>query len=268
MGRIGKGASAREPERRHAPPDPQPPRESAVPQDSAAPEGPSPAGREQPGKAPGRGPRSESKGWELTIAVSIAVAAVTGAALTYAAIQKQAAAADNDRQSVVQTIEVQTQRVTAETQAGAGGTLAARYRQLMAEADVLSATDPDQATLFRLNAVGFIDNNYGVSDYLSGTGATAHYDYSAALQGALAASSTSGVLPAGEPELTAKLAEHDSAVSERIRICVIGILGVVVVLTIARLTRMRRDKQLLFAVAALGYAVALAIGLAGAFANM
>jgi hypothetical protein len=218
-----------------------------------------PAGSEQPGEAAeGEDPKAESKEskrWEVIIAASIAAAAMTGAVLTYLAIQKESAAVESDRESVVQTVMVQNQNVAAKIQVDADDALAARYRQLMAEAGVLSGLDADQAILARLNAVGFIVSS-GVSDYLTGTGATARYDDSAALQGTLAADSTSANLPPDEPALTAKIAAHDYLTSRRIRISIVSLLGIVVLLTIARLSKTKKWRRGLFAAAALGYVVA------------
>jgi hypothetical protein len=145
--------------------------------------------------------------------------------------------------------------VAARIQVDANDTLAARYRQLMAEASVLSSTDEDQSMLARLNAVGFIATS-GVSDYLTGTGATAHYDDSAALQGALAVDTTAAILPPDEPALTAKTAVRDYRTSRRIRISIVSLLGVVVLLTTARLSKAKKWRHGLFATAALGYTVA------------
>ncbi|MGZ5952593.1 MAG: hypothetical protein ACXWO1_20920, partial [Isosphaeraceae bacterium] len=102
------------------------------------------------------------------IAISIAIVAMTGAVLTYLSIQQESAAVENDRRSVVETVLVQNHEVSAETQARAEGVFAARYRQLMAEADALSGTDADEAFLLRLDAASFDLN--GVSFYLTGTG--------------------------------------------------------------------------------------------------
>jgi hypothetical protein len=229
-----------------------PPREEVpAPVASPAPEEPGePAGNEEP-----KAGSKESKRWELIIAASIAWVAMTGAVLTYLAIQKESAAVESDRESVVQTVMVQNQNVAAKIQVDANGTLAARYRQLMAEASVLSSIDEDQAILSRLNAAGFIATA-AVSDYLTGTGATARYDDSAALQGVLAADATSANLPADEPALTAKRAAHDYVISRRIRISIVGLLGVVVILTVARLAKARKLRRGLYVTATLGYAAA------------
>jgi hypothetical protein len=236
-----------------------PPRSEAAEADARE-----PAGSEQPGEAAegetaeGQDPKAkskESRRWEVIIAASIAAAAMTGAVLTYLAIQKESAAVESDRESVVQTVMVQNQNVAAKIQVDADDTLAARYRQLMAEAGVLSGLDPDQAILARLNAVGFIAGS-AVSDYLSGTGATARFDDSSALQGALAVDSISANLPSDEPALTAKKAAHDYQTSRRIRISIVGLLCIVVILTISRLSKTRKWRRGLFAAATLGYAVA------------
>jgi hypothetical protein len=205
-----------------------------------------PDGKESPGAAekapgPGQGARpagpvtagksGKSKWWELIIAASIALVAVTGAVLTYLSIQQESAAVEADRQSVVETMLVQNQRVSAETQARAYGELATRYRQLMAEAGALSGADPDQASLLRQDAAGFLLP--GVTQYLTGAGATAQYHFPAALQGALTVDETTSI-PPGQPARTAQLAGRHRQMSGRIALSAVGLLGVVVLLTAAR----------------------------------
>ena len=136
---------------------------------------------------------AQSKRWELIIAISIALVTVTGAVLTYLSIQQESAAVEADRQSVVETLQVQNQVVAAATQARAYGVLAVRYRQLMAEVSVLAATDPDQAAMLRADATGV--NLNGVTDYTTGTGAAAQYNFAAALQGALTVLQSSTIPP-------------------------------------------------------------------------
>ena len=166
------------------------------PADAPPPAAAVPAARPLPRQDPASGPAvpartGESKRWELIIAVSIALVTVTGAALTYLSIQQESAAVEADRQSVVETLQVQNQMVSANTETRAYGILAARYRQLMAEASVLAVTDPDQATMLRADAAGFTLN--GVTEYTTGTGAASQYNFAAALQGALTVDQSVGV---------------------------------------------------------------------------
>lgn len=210
-------------------------------------------GAEQGGPAvPAR--TGESKRWELIIAVSIALVTVTGAALTYLSIQQESAAVEADRQSVVETLQVQNQVVAANTEARAYGILAARYRQLMAEASVLAATDPDQAAMLRADAAGFALN--GVTDYTTGTGAAAQYNFAAALQGVLTVDQSVST-PADQPARTAALAEHHRQVAGWLALCVVGLLCVVVLLTLARVATAERLKRALAAAAAAGYLAAV-----------
>jgi hypothetical protein len=240
--------------------------EAPGPGRGASPAAPVPAGR--PGGSGGSGRSSESgkagkhgkpSRWELTIAAAIALVAVTGAVLTYLSIQQESAAVEADRQSVVETMLVQNQRVSAETQARAYGELAARYRQLMAEAGALAATDPDQASLLRQDAAGFLLP--GVTQYLTGAGATAQYNFPAALQGALTVSETTSI-PPSQPGRTAQLADRHRQMSGHIALCAVGLLGVVVLLTLARLQTPERRKRAVFGAAVIGYAVAVIAAIA------
>lgn len=205
------------------------------------------------------GKSGKAKRWELVIAASIALVAVTGAVLTYLAIQQESAATEADRQSVVETMLVQNQRVSAEAQARAFGELAVRYRQLMAEAGVLSGTEPDQASLIRQDAAGFLVP--GVTQYLTGIGATARYSFPDALQGALTVDETTGI-PPSQPARTALLAEHHRKMSGRIALSAVGLLGVVVLLTLARLQTAEWRKRAVFGAAVIGYAVAVIAAIA------
>ena len=145
-----------------------PPRSEAAEADARE-----PAGSEQPGEAAeGEDPKAkskESKRWEVIIAASIAAAAMTGAVLTYLAIQKESAAVESDRESVVQTVMVQNQNV------------ARRSRSMRTTSWRHDTGSPwPRLAYFRaqrgsshtgsVNAVGFIAGS-AVSDYLSGTGA-------------------------------------------------------------------------------------------------
>jgi hypothetical protein len=199
-------------------------------------------------------PPRQSKRWELIVAVSVALVAMTGAVLTYVSIQQESAAVEADRQSVVETMLIQNQRVFAETQARGFGIFAARYQQLMAEASALSATDPDQAGLLRVDAAGFAVP--GVTQYLTGTGATARYNFPAALQGALTVDEEA-TIPPDQPGRTARLADHDRLVSGRIAAGVVGLLVVVVLLTLTRLFTAERLRRGLFSVAVIGYMAAV-----------
>jgi hypothetical protein len=211
--------------------------------------------------APASGPArtGESKRWELVIAMSIALITVTGAVLTYLSIQQESAAVEADRQSVVETLQIQNEQVSAETEARAFGILAARYRDLMAEASALAATDPEQVSMLREDAAGFSLN--GVTQYLTGTGATAQYNFSAALQGALTTDESTSI-PPDQPALTAQVAEHHRQVSARVALCVVGLLCVLVMLTLARLLTAERLRRLLAGAGAAVYLAAVITAIA------
>jgi hypothetical protein len=211
-----------------------------------------------------RGSKRESKRWELVIAIAVAVAAMTGAVLTYLSIQREAAAADNDGQSVAQAILIQTQQVTAEANTDATAGSVARARQLLAEANAVFATDPAQASLIRQDAASLAPALGPAEGYLIGSGVTAQFNYAAALQGSLAVE-TSVSMPPDEPDRTAQLAERQRVTAEHIAMSVVGLLCVVLLLTIARLAKKKWLKLGVLAAASFGYAAALSVGLIAQF---
>jgi len=216
---------------------------------------PEPApGEPEPGSGKREPAAGESKRWELIIAIAIALVTVTGAVLTYLSIQQESAAVEADRQSVVETLVVQNQLVSAATEARAYGILAARYRQFMAEANVLAATDPQQANMLRADAAGF--RLTGVTNYLTGTGATAQYNFAHALQGALTVDQSLSI-PPDEPSRTAAMAERHRQAAGGLALCVVGLLCVVVMLTLARLLKQDRLKRALLGAGAVGYLAAV-----------
>jgi hypothetical protein len=253
-GPAAKGPAAKGPAAKG--PDSGPAAAAGAPGPAAAGEKTAPGAEQGGPAAPAR--TGESKRWELIIAVSIALVTVTGAALTYLSIQQESAAVEADRQSVVETLQVQDQVVAANTEARAYGVLAARYRQLMAEASVLAVTDPDQAAMLRADAAGFTLN--GVTEYTTGTGAATQYNFAAALQGALTVDQSVGV-PADQPARTAALAEQHRQVAGWLALCVVGLLCVVVLLTLARVVTAEWLKRALAAAAAAGYLAAVTAAL-------
>ena len=230
--------------------------ETAAGEKAAAPAGPELPASGAPGPTSGKpGPAAaESKRWELVIAVAIALVTVTGAVLTYLSIQQESAAVEADRQSVVETLTVQNQVVSAATEARAYGILAARYRQFTAEASVLAATDPQQSDMFRADAAGLWLG--GVTNYLTGTGATAQYNFGDALRGALAVNQSFSI-PPDEPSRTAATAERHRQAAGGLALCVVGLLCVVVVLTLARLLKPDRLKRALLGAGTAGYLAAV-----------
>jgi hypothetical protein len=179
------------------------------------------------------------------------VTSVSGAILTYLSVQQESAASGADEQSVIETILVQQRRSGASTQTFASGDLAARYRRLLADAEALEATDPARAAVSRQLA-NSIANQTGILEFLSGTEAESRFDYQANLDAALHYSDVLAI-PPDQPDRTAARADAHRARSQALALGAVGMLGVVVLLTLARVGRRRWPRLGLFAAATAGY---------------
>jgi len=195
--------------------------------------------------------------WELIIALALAVTTVSGALLTYLSVRQESAAAGADEQTVIETILVQQRRTGASTQTHANGDLAARYRSLLAEAEALEATDPARAAVTRQLA-NAIANQTGIAEFLSGTGASGRLDYRANLEAALHYSDVMAV-PLDQPDRTAARADAYRDRSQALAMGAVGMLGVVVLLTLARVGRRRWPRIGLFAAATAGYVAVVVV---------
>lgn len=210
------------------------------------------------------GPRTAAPArgkWELLIAVAIGVVTVTGAGITYLAIQAESAAADNDQRAVIETVMVEGKQTGAQIQTYADGGLAARYRRMLAEAETISRTDPEHARLLRALAVAF-GTRSAIYPYLSSaTDLTARFDYETRRQAALHSNDFTSV-PDDQPVLTMIRADAGHRGAQLLEACVVGLLVIVVLLTLARLTRTPSRQVVLLALSAGGYvaAVVVAIG--------
>jgi hypothetical protein len=87
--------------------------------------------------ATGAGPRDRTERWNLATTVAISVLTVVGAGLAFWAATLGTRAVDGDRQSVLETVRVQQQRVADDTRVRAEASLAAAYRATLAEIQVL-----------------------------------------------------------------------------------------------------------------------------------
>jgi hypothetical protein len=195
--------------------------------------------------------RPRPRRWELIIALALAVTSVSGAVLTYLSVQQESAAADADEQAVTETILVQQRQAGASTQTFANGDLAARYRRLLADAEALEATDPERAAVTRQLAAA-IANQTGILEFVSGPGASGRFDHQANLEAALHYSDVLAI-PPDQPDRTAARADAYRDRSQALALGAVGMLGVVVLLTLARVGRRRWPRVGLFAAATAGY---------------
>jgi hypothetical protein len=210
-----------------------------------------------PGPAPVR-PRWRRLSWELGIALALAVTTITGALLTYLSIQRESAASDADQQAVIETILVEQRSAGAGASTYALGGLAARYRRMLAEAEALQASDPQRAERTRQVAAGLAAQS-GLYEFLTGPGAAGRFDYDARLEAALHYSDVVAI-PADQPARTAANADALRNRSRTLAMGAVGMLGVVVLLTVARVVR--RDIWRIGLVTAAGgtYLAALIVG--------
>jgi hypothetical protein len=198
--------------------------------------------------------------WELVVALALAVTTVTGALVTYLAVQRESAAADADRQAVIETILVEQRRSGAGTQTYAYGSLAARYRRLLAEADAVADTDPARAARNRQVAAGLAAQT-GIYEFLTGAGAASRFDHAARLEAALHYGDGLTV-PDDQPARTAATADAHRTASGRLALAAVGTLAVVVLLTLARVVRRRVVRLSLLGAAALGWLTAVGLAVA------
>jgi hypothetical protein len=198
-----------------------------------------------------------SRRWELVVALALAVTSVSGAVLTYLSVRQESAASGADEQAVIETILVQQRRTGASTQTYANGDLAARYRSLLADAEALEATDPERAAVTRQLATA-IANQTGIVEFLSGTGASSRFDYGANLEAALRYSDMMAI-PLDQPERTAARADTYRDRSQALALGAVGMLGVVVLLTLARVGRRRWPRLGLFAAATAVYVAVVVV---------
>lgn len=219
----------------------------------------------QPGfseRAPGSSSRARRVRWSVALPVAIALVTITGAGLTYLSIRQESTAVDHDRRAVVQTVLVQARHTGASAQTHAFGGLAAQYRAMLAEAEAMQDADPERAATMRALARSF-GTKALIYDYMTGSGESLRFDYEAQLQAALR-NSDAIAPPENQPELTAARAReyHDRA--RVLALTVVGMLAVVVLLMVARMTNRNTRRVPLAVAAAVGYLVALGFALPNA----
>jgi hypothetical protein len=79
--------------------------------------------------------------------VAIAVATITGAFLTYRALDVESNASDHDAQAVAEALQVYEVDTTSTTRAHIYNGYASVFRNLLAEAEAVRETDPERANL-------------------------------------------------------------------------------------------------------------------------
>ncbi|MBV1856014.1 hypothetical protein [Catellatospora tritici] len=236
------------------------PTESVLPPDRTVAEPPSTtaptmhrvvAQRRWPQRRAPRPPARTSRRHELVVAIAIGVATITGATVTYFSLQRDSAAADLDQQAVIETVLVHQKLTSARAQTHAFSGMATRYRHMLADADVSELTDPREAEVARQLARSFRIRT-GIDQFLHGTDATTRFDTDAQYQAALHQFDLFAIADA-QPDATAARADAQRDISRRLNISVVGLLGVVVLLTFARVARRRPVRVALLMVSALGY---------------
>jgi hypothetical protein len=198
-------------------------------------------------------------GGEVLLPVAIALVTITGAVLTYLSIRQESTAVDNDRLAVIQTVLVQSRETGAEAQTHAFGGLAAQYRAMLAQADAVEAEDPAAAQADRALAQSFATTAL-IRGFMSGAEASSTFDYAGQMQAALH-NSDAVAPPENQPALTAATADRYHNRARWLAGSVVGMLVVVVLLMLARLSRARSRRLVLTAVSAVGYLAALALAL-------
>ncbi|MCY1138886.1 hypothetical protein OWR29_12830 [Actinoplanes sp. Pm04-4] len=192
--------------------------------------------------------------WERTIAIAIALITVSSALVTYLALSQESKAAAADQRAVAETVMQQQQETDATARTQASGGLAARYRRMAAEAEAQAAVDPERARMTWAVANSFLLQS-NIGGFVGEGTASDRFDYDNYRLMALHSFDGFG-LAAGKAEQTAALADRHRAHGQRLTLCAVAMLAIVLVLTVARQAR-RRLRILLFSGAAAGFGGAL-----------
>ncbi|WP_329429733.1 hypothetical protein OG339_15150 [Streptosporangium sp. NBC_01495] len=207
------------------------------------------------------GERGGGRPYERIVAIAIGLSTITGASASYAAVRLNSQAVDADRQAVVETIQVRTAGVVGHMSSRSKGGQAVQYRTLHAQADAIEAVDPDEARILRDLADGLLIDQYIDRRYLPGAGAAAKWDYEMS-EAAVVRGHEIFTVPGDQPVRTARRADalHDRV--GHLTLTVVGTLGIVLLLTVARLVAPRwRDRLLRVALGGYGLLTALALWL-------
>lgn len=204
--------------------------------------------------------------WKVAAAVLIGLSSLVGAFVTYTAVRFNEDAVDADRRSVVETAAIEQERADAAVQVSAEQAAAARYRALLAEADVLAELPArgdlrdertDRVRLQQALALRQASFTFD-STFLRGDGDDAVYDVEGRTAALLAQNQDVAQL---DPDRTATQADVDHRRSVRQAGWVVAFVALIGILSLAQLVsqRLRPPIVLSCAVALIVFAVAAVV---------
>jgi pSer/pThr/pTyr-binding forkhead associated (FHA) protein len=212
--------------------------------------------------------------WRLAATVAISLMTVFGAGLALWAAYLGTTAVDGDRRAVLETIQVEQQRVAVKTQVRAEESLVARYRATLAEAEALDRQASqaraegrsaeaveleDRGRVLRTAAQSL--RQFFLPQVLKGDGARARFDVATARRLAMARGTIESQQAAQlDPEQTAAQAQQVRNRGLRLQAWSIVLVLVLALLTFARLSEPVRPwlavgGMALFVVVAAGVAL-------------
>jgi hypothetical protein len=189
---------------------------------------------------------------QLPLVIALTIVTLTGTAVTYQALRIQARANGADAQSVAETLNLATRQVNAEIAARAYERLAGQYVIMLSKAEAIAKTDPVEAALQRQSAQDFAILG-GFAGYLKARSGKAAFDYDFAYRTELRRGDVAGV-PTERPGITAARADRDHDRVRVLALAVVGLLGVIVLITLARINSEHRRRLLFGGGAAAAYA--------------
>jgi hypothetical protein len=187
--------------------------------------------------------------WKLAATVAISVLTVVGAGLAFWGAWLSGRAVDDDRRAVLETVQVQQQRVGNDTRVRAEASLAAAYRAALAEGEVLELEAARAHKAGRRAAAAELEDRarqeetlarrllqFFPADALEGEGARARFqveDRRRALAGATPQAQEAAQL---DPDRTAGQAGETRRRSVRLQAWSVALVLVLGLLTFARLS--------------------------------
>jgi pSer/pThr/pTyr-binding forkhead associated (FHA) protein len=187
--------------------------------------------------------------WKLAATVAISMMTVLGAGLAFWGAYLSTRAVDGDRRAVLETIRVEQQRVAEDTQVRAEASLAARYRAVLAEVDVLerkaaqarqrgrSAEAVELSDRARvLRSVASDLGRFFPLDALQRNGARANFDVDARRRALANAAGRAQEVAQLDPATTAANARDLRRRSVRLQAWSVVLIVVLALLTFARLS--------------------------------
>ena len=193
----------------------------------------------------------------LPLVVALTLVTLTGTATTYQALRIQGEANGADAQSVADTLRVANREINAEIAARAYEGMAGHYVTMLSAAGAIAKTDPIQAELERRIARDFAMRG-GILGYLSAESPTAIFNYEAEYEAVLRGGDATGV-PTEQPARTAARADRDHDRVRVLGLTVVGLLGVIVLITLARISRTHLHRILFGGLAGTSYAALVVV---------